>query len=215
LREAIAPQAARPKPVVARYHSWLQPGCVKSGGPDLRRTFAIVGLELQSDLRTRNDPVTRRPVRPNYAAASRPGRRDEEAVVMLMSTYEPAEIKFDRFRAPVTGRYRLKFAGYTVWMARDFSSVTRGRRAEPVVVYAQTPPRSLRRLGAFDFNPDSSTHEIEVWLQAGETIQPDAARLVRSRPPDFKNPFAEPWSRDCSTTRFPISNGLIGRLTHC
>ncbi len=191
LREAIAPQVARPEPRVTRYHTWLQPGFVKSAGPELRRTFPIVGLELQQNLRTRNDPVTRRPVRPNLIAASRADRREQEAVVMLMSTYEPAEIKFDRFRAPVTGRYRLSFSGYTVWMARNFSGVTRGRRTEPVVVYAQTPPRSLRRLGAFDFAPDASVHTIEVWLQAGETIQPDAARLVRSRPPDFKNPFLE------------------------
>jgi hypothetical protein len=108
-----------------------------------------------------------------------------------MSTYEPAEIKFERFRAPVTGRYKLRFAGYTVWMAPDFSGVTPGRRTEPVVIYAQTPPRSLRRVGAFDFAPEKSVHELDVWLMAGETIQPDAARLVRSRPPDFKNPLLE------------------------
>ena len=33
--------------------------------------------------------------------------------------------------------------------------------------------------------------EQEVWLIAGETIRPDATRLVRPRPPDFKNPLAE------------------------
>ncbi len=191
LREAIAPQVAQPAASLTRYHTWLQPGFVRAAGPEIRKTFPIVGLELQSALRNRNDPVTKRPTRANWAAASRPERRNDEAAVMLMSTYEPAEIKFDRFRAPVTARYKLRFSGYTVWMARDFSAVSRGRRSEPVVVYAQTPPRSLRRLGAFDFAPDASVHEIEVWLHAGETIQPDAARLVRSRPPDFKNPLAE------------------------
>jgi hypothetical protein len=30
---------------------------------------------------------------------------------------------------------------------------------------------------------------MEVWLLAGETIRPDAARLHRSRPPDHKNPL--------------------------
>lgn len=191
LREAIAPQAEPPARTTTRYHTWLQRGFNKAAGPDLRRTFPIVGLELQRDIVPHRDPVARRNVRPDWIAASRPERRDEEAVVMLMSTYEPAEIKFDQFRAPITARYRLRFSGYTIWMAPDYKSVSRGRRTEPIVIYAQTPPRSLRRVGAFDFDPDASVHEIEVWLQAGETIQPDAARLVRSRPPDFKNPFLE------------------------
>jgi hypothetical protein len=34
-------------------------------------------------------------------------------------------------------------------------------------------------------------HELDVWLLAGETIRPDAARLFRSRPPNYQNPLAE------------------------
>ena len=33
--------------------------------------------------------------------------------------------------------------------------------------------------------------ELDVWLLAGETIRPDAARLFRSRPPGYRNPLAE------------------------
>jgi len=191
LREAIAPRVARPESTVVRYHTWLQPGFVKTAGPDLRRTFPIVGLELQTNLVAGRNPKTGQNTRPNLQASSQPERREQEAVVMLMSTYEPAEIQFNRFRAPVTGRYRLRFSGYTVWMAPNYKSVSRGRRTEPVTIYSDTSPRLLRKLGGFDFGPDPTTHEIEVWLLAGETIRPDAARLVRSRPPDFKNPNLE------------------------
>ena len=34
-------------------------------------------------------------------------------------------------------------------------------------------------------------HELDVWLLQGETIRPDAARLFRSRPPNWHNPLAE------------------------
>jgi hypothetical protein len=50
----------------------------------------------------------------------------------------------------------------------------------------------LRKLGSFDVNPDPTVRELEVWLMAGETIRPDAARFFRSRPPDHKNPLAGP-----------------------
>ena len=62
---------------------------------------------------------------------------------------------------------------------------------EPVTVYAETPPRLLRRLGSFDVGPEPSVQELDVWLLAGETIRPDAARLFRSRPPGYRNPLAE------------------------
>ncbi|MCH8216098.1 MAG: DUF1592 domain-containing protein [Planctomycetes bacterium] len=192
LREAIAPQVELPKKTNERYYTWQHRSFVRSAGPTLRKTFPIVGLELQRDFVVRRDPVTKRRTRPDLAAESRPERVEREAVVMLMSTYEPAEIKFDLFRAPVAGRYRLRFSGYTVWMAPDFSEVSQGRRTEPITIYSETPPRRLRRLGAFDFSPDPSVHELVVWLKAGESIQPDAARLVRSRPPNFKNPYLEP-----------------------
>ena len=49
----------------------------------------------------------------------------------------------------------------------------------------------LRKLGAFDVKPEPTIHELTVWLLAGETIRPDAARLFRSRPPDFNNPLKQ------------------------
>ena len=51
----------------------------------------------------------------------------------------------------------------------------------------------MRQLGTFDFTPEASTCELDVYLLAGETIRPDAARLFRSRPGEarYQNPLAE------------------------
>jgi mono/diheme cytochrome c family protein len=187
LRQAMAPQVARPERTVTRYHTWQQReffGKIKLEGPVNRRTFPLVGLELQRDLMA--EPDLQMPVTPD------PQRQEREALAVVVSTYEPTEIRLGSFRAPIAGRYRLKFSGDTVWMAPKFTEVSAGRRSEPVSIYAETPPRSLRKLGSFDFDPAQTVREMEVWLLAGETIRPDAARLFRSRPPDFKNPLAEP-----------------------
>jgi hypothetical protein len=192
LREAVATRVAPPPTTTKRYYTWQQRQFVKRVGPDLRRTHPVVGYDVQYDLVDRRRPgVGPQQTRaPDLAAASRPERREQEAVVKVMSTYEPNYIRWDQFTAPVTGRYRLKFSGYTVWMSPDFRTASRGRRTEPISIYAWTPKRQ-RWLAAFDFRPDVSEHEIEVWLRQGETILPDATRLVRSRPPDFKNPLLE------------------------
>ena len=71
--------------------------------------------------------------------------------------------------------------------------VAKGRRAEPITVYAESPPNLLRRLGGFDTTPEPDVHELEAWLVAGETIRGDPARLFRSRPGAgrWQNPLAE------------------------
>ncbi len=77
------------------------------------------------------------------------------------------------------------------WWRPDRSVASVGRTEEPVTIYAQSPPRLLRRLGAFNVFPEPSIQEMEVELLAGETIRPDAARLFRSRPSNWHNPLAE------------------------
>lgn len=191
LREAVIRQVEKPKQFRRRYYSWDQLKFTRGNGPPIRKTYPVLGYELRHDLNVRPDGKAGRFIRPLPGDHSDPTRRGEEAVVKVMSTYEHVEIQFDEFRAPYSGHYRLKFAGYTVWMAPDYSKLTKGRRTEPITIYADTPPRILRRLGHFDFGPQPSVQEIEVWLKAGETIRPDASRLVRSRPPHFQNPLLQ------------------------
>ena len=186
LRAAMAPQTNRPVTTTNRYYTWDQRsffGAIKLEGPVNRRTFPLVGYELQHDMMTME--------KPRQGDSAERGSRDKEALAVVVSTYEPTEIRFDKFRAPVAGKYRLRFSAYSIWMAPKFASTARGRRPEPVTIYADTPPRLLRKLGSFDVNPDPTIQEMEVYLLAGETIRPDAARFFRSRPPDFKNPLEE------------------------
>lgn len=186
LRAAMAPQATQPETRTNRYYTWDQGaffGAIKLEGPLNRRTFPLVGYELQTNLMAMASPQRGSPD---------PQRRDQEALAVVVSTYEPTEIHFNRFRAPVAGKYRLRFCAYSVWMGPKYTEVSPGRRPEPVTIYADTPPRLLRKLGSFDINPEPTVREMEVYLLAGESIRPDAARFFRSRPPDHQNPLAGP-----------------------
>jgi len=185
LRQAIVPQVTRPETTIQRYYTWDQGGFVKRPGTKLkgpRNSFPLVGLELQQDLMVKT---------PKMHSSKDPVRKEKEAVAMVVSTYEPMEISFNRFRAPVSGRYKLKFSGYSMWLDAKYSKVTAGHQPEPVTIYSETPPRLLRLLGSFDFGVKPTVREIDTWLLAGETIRPDAARLYRDRPTG-KNPLLTP-----------------------
>ncbi len=187
LRQAMAPQVRRPETKTERFYAWDQGeffGAIKLAGPKERRTWPLVALELQRDL-----TEAEKPKRPENRSEE---RLRQEAMGVVVSTYEPTEIRFGKFRAPVSGRYRLKFSGFSFWIDPKFTNVTAGRRSEPVTVYSDTSPRILRKLGSFDVGTSPTERELETWLLAGETIRPDAARLHRSRPPDHKNPLTTP-----------------------
>ena len=87
---------------------------------------------------------------------------------MVASSYEPIELRFSEFKAPVAGRYKLRFNAFSFWAGPsdgpkwwhpDRTKISAGRRSEPVTVYSETPPRLLRRLGAFDVSPEPAVHE--------------------------------------------------------
>jgi hypothetical protein len=137
----------------------------------------------------------------NFAGTWRSTFRVGGDMGVLASSYHPLEIRFDAFRAPRSGRYRLRLSASSIWVGPgpgpawwrpDLSAVSRGRRSEPITLYAERPPTGLRRLGAFDALPDPTVGEWEVDLLEGETIRPDASRLFRSRPPAWRNPLAQP-----------------------
>lgn len=122
------------------------------------------------------------------------------AMGVVASTYEPLEIKFDAFEAPISGRYRLRLKAYSFWAAPESEEkwtrpsrthLSKGRTVEPVTLYSERPPRLLRRLGQMEFPAEPAERELEVFLEQGETIRPDAVRLFRSRPPGpWRNPLA-------------------------
>ncbi len=198
LRQAMATQAEAPKSTVRRYYARDQRSytgpmkfSVFNTAPE-RATFPVLGFKGQPEVRSGKEPIT----------STNPELRELEGVGVVASAYEPIEPKFNQFRAPVAGRYKLRFNAYTVWVGPgptnkwfipDLDNIARGRRDEPITITAETPPRLLRKLGEFDATPEPAVHELDVWLLAGEMIRPDAGRLFRSRPGAgrWQNPLAE------------------------
>jgi len=157
-----------------------------------RSTFPLLGNT--ADVAVLNDES-----HPLSVGDKNPEVREQEAVGVVASAYEPLEVHFSSFRAPVAGEYKLRLNVYTFWAAPlsekqwwrpDREKTSAGRTHEPVSLYAQHPPRLLRKLGTVDASPEPSVVEITAWLAKGETVRPDPARLFRSRPPSFHNPLA-------------------------
>ena len=200
LREVMATHPVRPETRTVRYYTREQRSytgpmkfSVFNTAPE-RATFPVLGFNGQPDVRRGDAPLT--------VGSTNPELRELEGVGVVASAYEPIEPKFNQFKAPVAGRYKLRFNAYSVWVGPgpsnkwfipNLDNISKGRRDEPVVIYSETPPRLLRWLGKFDITPEPAMHELDVWLLAGETIRPDAGRLFRSRPgaARWQNPLAE------------------------
>lgn len=213
LRQVVAAQPERPATKTVRYYARDQRSFVGpmkfspfNTSPE-RASFPLLGLAAQPDVRSEKAKIT--------VGAADPVKRDLEAVGVVASNYEPIEPKFNQFKAPLAGRYKLRFSAFSVWVGPgkpvpdkngkmpapanvkwwipDLDDVTKGRRSEPVTIYSELPPRQLRYLGKFDVQPDPGVVELDVWLLAGETVRPDPARLFRSRPGAgrWQNPLAE------------------------
>jgi hypothetical protein len=200
LRQVLVTSAERLPAVTKRYHARDQGSytgpmkfSVFNQAPE-RATFPTLGFAAQPEVRAGKAPLS--------AGKANAAQRDLEGVGVVASAYEPIEPKFSAFKAPVSGRYRIKLCGHSVWVGPgeakrwfipNLDVVSKGRRPEPVTVYALTPPRVMRRIGNIDLNPDVTVADLDVQLLAGESIQVDPVRFFRSRPgaSRWQNPLAE------------------------
>ncbi len=198
LREVTSKHLKKPESKVRRYYAREQSSFNRkvrytefNRSPE-RATFPLIDYDADLPvLEEKNQVFTR--------GDSEPELREREAFGVVASSYEPIETRFNAFKAPAAGRYKLRFKGFTFWVAGeekkwwrpDREKTSRGRRAEPVAIYAVSPPRQLRKLGEFDFEVEPTLRELDVYLLEGESIQTDAVRLFRSRPPNWHNPLAE------------------------
>jgi Protein of unknown function (DUF1592)/Protein of unknown function (DUF1588)/Protein of unknown function (DUF1585)/Protein of unknown function (DUF1587)/Protein of unknown function (DUF1595)/Planctomycete cytochrome C len=198
IRQVMSVQANQPRTTTRRYYAREQRELInKINRPNQRgdrATYPILGLEPQPEVFAGTAPMT--------AGAADPEKRQREAVAWLSSNYVTGfRYKWDGFEAPVAGRYRIRFKGYTLWAAplpgarkhlADWEHISRGRRDESINVYTRNGVLN-RHVGGFDLTPEPAVHDAgEVWLLAGETLVPDASRLFRSRPNNYRNPLMTP-----------------------
>ncbi len=216
LRQALAVRLEQPPTAVVRHYARDQRTLTAkftpnpfNSSPD-RMTYPLIGHTAQRDVRFGEAPLT--------VGAKDPALREQEAVGWVSSNYVTGfTYRWDGFRAPVAGRYRVRFSGYTMWTAPggvtksfahssdkvgkfrppnprtpDYDRLSPGRTVEPVTVYTRNGVMN-RRVGAFDLTPEPAVHDLgEVWLLANETLVPDASRFYRSRPSNFVNPLMTP-----------------------
>jgi hypothetical protein len=195
IRQAMSVQKTQPPTTTKRYYAREQETLVskinKKNQVGDRATYPILGLTPQPDVWAFKAPMT--------VGESDPKTRDQEAVAWVSSNYVTGfTYRWDRFKAPVAGRYRIRFSGYTLWVAplegkkshlADWEHISQATRDEAINVYTRNGVLN-RHVGSFDLTPEPATHDIgEVWLLAGETLVPDASRLFRSRPNNFRNPL--------------------------
>ncbi len=213
IREALAAQFERPQPAVRRYYARAQRTLTRNftprptnTSPD-RMTYPVIGSQAQPEVRHLRAPLT--------VGDADPATRELEAIGWVSSNYVTGfTYRWDQFRAPVAGRYRIRFSGYTLWAAPggvvysfkngqdrvgkprppvahlpNYDDLSPGRTVEPITVYTRNGVLN-RRVGEFDLTPEPAVYEIgDVWLLANETLVPDASRFYRSRPTGFRNPL--------------------------
>ncbi len=163
--------------------------------PD-RLSFPVLDSHAQPDVRAGRAPATS------------PATREREAVGKVSSIFSDAGgYSWNGWRAPVAARYKLRIAGYTIWVAGggvarwfyegqgaekapvyhtllwhrpNLDEVYPGRRNEPIALYASGRGQT-RPVGAVDFTPRPTVQETEVFLLAGEVVRTDGSRLFRTR----------------------------------
>jgi len=128
LRQAISVQFTRPPTTTRRYYAResftiRNPG--DDGNPD-RQKFPLLDAQAQPAVLTGQAPMTVGP--------ADPATREREAMGWVQSNYSTGfGSTWGVFRAPVAGRYRLSFSGYTVWVGPG------GTRKPTLSFIGQTP----------------------------------------------------------------------------
>jgi hypothetical protein len=201
MRQAISQRLDRPPKAVTKLYARDEPSLTRSFRPAEngtltdRLSFPVLDSHAQPDVRLGRAPLTN------------PETREREAVGKVSSIFSDAGRYGWSFRAPASGRYHIKLAGYTVWVGGggigrwfyegqgaakapvyylplwhrpDLDEVWPGRNNEPIGIYASGNGQ-IRPVGSCDFTPQPTVCDMDVTLVAGEGVQTDAMRLFRTR----------------------------------
>ena len=114
LRQVKARHTEKPEPKTRRYYAREQSSFNRkvhytefNRSPE-RATFPMIDYE--ADLKVLRDEK-----QPFSVGDADPELREREAFGVVASSYEPIETRFNAFKAPESGRYKLRFKGYTFW----------------------------------------------------------------------------------------------------
>ena len=177
--------------------------------PNLQTNATRAAIPL---IGTTPQPNVVRGLEPLTVGDSDPALREQEAFGFVSGTYT-ATTKYDftRLELPTDGRYRIRMKTYSflagpnganggedegltggekAWWRPSRTEAFRGTRSEPITLYALADSGDSRWLTTFDSFPDPQVIERVVDLKKGESIRPDAGRLVRTRPGHKGNPNA-------------------------
>lgn len=205
LRDVLAKQIAPPATTTTRYYAREQKTFLsntrKFTNEQERMVIPVIGFKSQYELYGQhgNAPMQLEP--PDPATLELTG------FIEIASQFGSYYMWFDSFKAPMAGRYKLRFKTFsawigpsnsepglpvTTWWISDLSNVMPSKRREPVIVYAETVPHKYRWLGNFDAPIEPGVQEIDAWLRKGETIHPDCGRFFRADflPKRYRNPLA-------------------------
>jgi hypothetical protein len=228
MQQVMAVKISQPEPKVSRFYFRDDPAVMNNqrGQRGDREKFPLLGSEAQPEVRRTAEGLVRKvgaladdpkPEAVPWTVGKDDPKHELEAVGWVSSNYVTGfDSRWSQFRAPVTGKYRLRFSGYTVWVGPNgdswnlqgppgqpkkevyrkpswfrpnYDDVTRGRRYEPITVYAQGGVAN-RRIGGFDVTPEPGVQDLgEVWMHVNEYIVTDASRFYRSRPTGFQGGF--------------------------
>jgi hypothetical protein len=225
LRQAMIVKFERPERTARRYYARDEFSLAgnflprENGTLPDRLSFPVLDSHAQPDVRSGKSPK------------SSPEKREREAVGRVSSIFSDAGgYSWGQFRVPASGKYKLRFKGYSIWVSGggigrwfyegfgdekapvyhlplwhrpNADEVWRGRRPEPMGVYAQSSGKS-RPLGKFDFGIEPTECEIEATLVANEVVQTDGLRLFRTRVNGTDEQYVNPLATEAGMPGYAI-----------
>ena len=215
MRQALAQKLTQPPKTVTKLYARDEPSLLRfrpaeNGTLSDRLSFPVLDSHAQQDVRLGRAPI------------STPATREREAVGKVASIFSDAGRYGWSFRAPASGRYRIKLAGYTIWVGGggigrwfyegqgaqkapvyyvplwhrpDLDEVWPGRNNEPIGVYASGNGQT-RPVAACDFTPQPAIYDMEGTLVAGEGLSTDGMRLFRTRVNGSDEQYVNPRATD-------------------
>ena len=113
LREVMARTEKQPETITKRYYAREQRAFTgkvefsQFNTASERATFPLLGNAADVAVLKKEAPMT--------VGAADPAKRELEGMGVVASSYEPLEIRFNQFKAPVPGRYKLRLSAHSFW----------------------------------------------------------------------------------------------------